>query len=609
TPRIKEAYQKVTYYQGIQDYVSKDLGSALEYFTKSLAVPINPRIKALSTFWTGEIHYYQKKYAVSKGDFDRFITMANGIDDLPPSSSIAAAHYSQGYNYLKTDDYNNALKNFESSIKMIESNQVTDEQLNTQLLPDAYLRAGDCNFKRNKYELALNYYNKAIALEAPGFEYALFQKAIIQGLRRQNNEKLLALQQLVENHSNSLYADDALLELGDTYMELGRPNDAIRSLDQLVTQYKGKSELINAAYLKLGLITYNQGDVDQALEYYKTIFKNNPSSKEAKDALAAIEEIYVEDLHRPDDYVAFVESIPGYKVEAGEKDSLNYLVAQRLYENADYERAITAFTEYLNKYPRGFHALEAVYNRAESFSILRKFDDALADYETTIKKGQSAYYLPALEKAALISYNYAEKFEKAYEYYSKLESLTNDPQIKFESQIGAMRSAYRIGKKDAAGSYASKVINNPNATTEEIAVAEFYRGKILYENNQLDEAMRLFREVVAKSDNENTAEARFLIADILYIKKMYDESEEACRTSYSESGAYPYWVAKSLILLSDVLVVKEDFFNARAALEAVIDNFSEDPELLEIAKSKVAKIDAEQQKRNRIDGGDNRSDN
>ncbi|MCB0686712.1 MAG: tetratricopeptide repeat protein, partial [Saprospiraceae bacterium] len=49
TPRIKEAYQKVTYYQGIQDYVSKDLGSALEYFTKSLAVPINPRIKALST--------------------------------------------------------------------------------------------------------------------------------------------------------------------------------------------------------------------------------------------------------------------------------------------------------------------------------------------------------------------------------------------------------------------------------------------------------------------------------------------------------------------------------------------------------------------------------
>ena len=115
--------------------------------------------------------------------------------------------------------------------------------------------------------------------------------------------------------------------------------------------------------------------------------------------------------------------------------------------------------------------------------------------------------------------------------------------------------------------------------------------------------------MVINSDNENTAEARYLIAEIYYQKKMYDESEEACRTSYSESGTYPYWVAKSLILLSDVLVVKDDFFNARAALDAVIDNFSEDAELLEIARSKKEKIEQEEQKRNRIDNGQSNSDN
>ncbi|MBK8506307.1 MAG: tetratricopeptide repeat protein [Saprospiraceae bacterium] len=249
--------------------------------------------------------------------------------------------------------------------------------------------------------------------------------------------------------------------------------------------------------------------------------------------------------------------------------------------------------------------MQAVYNRGESYSIVRKFDNALADYESTIQKGQSAYYLLSLEKAALISYNYAEEFEKAYNYYSKLESLTNDPEIKFEAQMGAMRSAYRIGKKDAAGIYAGKVMSSPNASSEELAIAQFYRGKIVYENKQLDEALRLFNEVVANSDNENTAEARYLIAEIHYLKKNYDQAEESCRKSYSDSGAYPYWVAKSLILLSDVLVVKEDFFNARAALEAVIDNFSDDKELVEIAKSKVAKIELEGQKRNRIDNGSN----
>ncbi|NND31111.1 MAG: tetratricopeptide repeat protein [Saprospiraceae bacterium] len=605
SPRIKEAYQKVTYYQGVQDYVDKDHGAALNYFTKSLSVPINQRIKAMCTFWIGEIHFYQKKYAVSKGDFNQFITLAKSIPDLPPHSSIAAAHYTQGYNYLKTEDYSNALKHFESAIMNIQSS--TDPVLNNDILPDAYLRAGDCNFKRNRYNLALDYYNQAIGKEANGFEYALFQKAIIFGLNGRNEEKVNALNQLFQNHGQSQYADDALLELGDTYLTLSRPNDAIRTLDLLVTQYKGRSELINAGYLKLGLITYNEGDIEQALEYYKTIFKNNPSSKEAKDALAAIEEIYVEDLGRPDDYVAFVESIPGYKVSGGEKDSLNYLVAQRLYENAEYERAVEAFSDYLQKYPKGFHALEAVYNRGESFSILRRFNEALSDYESTISRGQSAYYLLALEKAALISYNYAEKFEQAFDFYAKLETLSTDSQIKFDAQMGAMRSAYRIGKRDAAGTYASKVMSNKLATAEELAVAQFYRGKILFENGQYDEALRLFTEVLANSDNENTAEARYLIAEIYYQRKDLVKAEEACRTAYGESSAYPYWVAKSLILLSDVLVANQDFFNARAALDAVIDNFSDDVELVEIARSKIAKIDAEEEKRNRIDGSDDGS--
>ncbi len=607
SPRIKEAYQKVTYYQGIQDYAEKNPSSALDYFNKSLTVPVNARIKALCTFWIGEIHHYEKKYAVSKGDFDRFITMAAGINDLPPGSSIAAAHYTQGYNYLKTEDYTNALKHFESGIRLIQASGMSEEVLTDRILPDAYLRAGDCNFKRNRYELALNYYDKAIARQASGFEYALFQKAIIQGLRGQHQAKIVALQQLVEDYPNSVYSDDALLELADTYIALNRPNDAIRSLDHLVSEYRGKTELINAAYLKLGLVSYNQGQIEEALNYYKAIFKNNPSSREAKDALAAIEEIYVEDLHRPDDYVAFVESIPGYKVSGGEKDSLNYIVAQRLYENAEYERAITAFSEYLDKYPKGFYALEAVYNRGESHSILRHFTEALRDYESVIQRGQSAFYLLSLQKAALISYNYAEEFEKAYEYFSKLESLTNDPEVKFEAQMGAMRSAYRVGKKEMAGNYAGKVMSNPRASAEELAVARFYRGKLVYENKQYDEALRLFKEVVANSDNENTAEARYLIAEIHYHKMEYELAEEACRIAYSESGAYPYWVAKSLILLSDVLVARQDFFNARAALDAVIDNFYEDAELVEIAKNKIARIDQEEQKRNRIDNGENGS--
>ncbi len=606
TPRIKEAYQKVCYYQAIKEYSARNDVEALKYFKKSLQVPIDAKIKALATFWPGEIYYHQKNYGSSKSELSKFLTLASDLADLPPASSLATAYYTQGYNYLKTKDFVTALKNFEQSIEEIRKDGSMKDLLANQILPDAYLRAGDCNFKRNKYALALSHYNEAIALQAPGFEYAIFQKAVIHGLQGKSQEKIYALENLVENYPNSAYADDALLEMGETYQDIGAFEEALVPLQHLVTKYRGKSTLINQAYLHLGLITYNLGDPEKALVYYKKIFENNPSSKEAKDALAAIEEIYVEDLGKPDEYVAFVESIPGYKVSGSERDSLNYLVAERLYENAEYERAVGAFGEYLAKYPKGFYVLDAYYNRGECHSILKNFDQALPDYEFVIGRGQSRFYLFALEKAALISYNHAQQFEKSFEYFSKLESLTNDPQLKFTAQLGAMRSAYRSGDRRATVQYADKVMKNESASAEERAVAQFYQGKILFEDKEYDRALALFEKVVANSNDENTAEARYLQANIFYLQGDFDQAEEYCRISYSESGSYPYWVAKSLILLGDILLEKEDYFNAKAALEAVIDNFTDDQELVEIAREKVKQIEALEAKANRIiDEGEN----
>ena len=600
TPRIKEAYQKVTYQQGLKDYTGNNFEDALMHFNKSLSAPVDPKVTALATFWSGEIHFLQKKYVVSRAVMEKFFTQAAGIADLPPSASLGTAYYTQGYNYLKTEDYASALSNFDKSITEIKRRGSGSALLANQVLPDALLRAGDCNFKRNRYSPAVTYYDQAIALQAPGFEYALFQKAIIEGLRGRPSAKINVLNNLVSNYPNASYADDALLEMAETYQGMGQFEQAIYPLDRLVTVYSGRSDLINKAYLKLGLIHYNLGQVNEALASYKKIFENNPTSQEAKDALAAIEEIYVQDLGRPDDYVAFVESIPGYKVSGGERDSLNYQVAMRLYENAEYERATVAFTDYLDKYPNGFHALDAFYNRGESNSILKVFDAALRDYETIISKGQSRYYVPSLEKAALISYNHAEAFEKAFEYYKTLEGLTTEPQVRFEAQLGAMRSAFRIGDMQATETYAAKVASSPSATSEEIAVAKFYRGKIAYQNKRYAQAQAMFEDVVATSNDEHTAEARYLIAEIYYLNRELDAAEEACRTSYTESGSYPYWVARSLILLSDVLVDKGDLFNAKAALEAVIDNFAEDPELVEIAEAKVRQIEAQEAQENRL---------
>lgn len=110
----------------------------------------------------------------------------------------------------------------------------------------------------------------------------------------------------------------------------------------------------------------------------------------------------------------------------------------------------------------------------------------------------------------------------------------------------------------------------------------------------------MFKQVVQYTDNEQTAEARYLLAEMDFRDGKLDESEAACRNAFGESAAYPFWVAKSLILLSDVLVKKEDLFNAKAALEAVVENFTEDEALVAEAQAKIKAIEQIEGQQNRL---------
>lgn len=199
-------------------------------------------------------------------------------------------------------------------------------------------------------------------------------------------------------------------------MDLNELVKAVKPLKTLVNDYKNKSTLINQGLLKLGLVSYNQGNLCAAIGYYKQIFSSNPDADEAKAAMAALEEIYVRDLGKPDDYFAFVETVPGFKLSNISRDSISCKSAEAQFENGNYDKAVGSYSDYLTKFPNGSNAILAYYRRAESSVILKKYDNAFKDYESVIVKGNSKYYTKSLEKAALIAYNYNKNFGKAYEY-------------------------------------------------------------------------------------------------------------------------------------------------------------------------------------------------
>ena len=63
-------------------------------------------------------------------------------------------------------------------------------------------------------------------------------------------------------------------------------------------------------------------------------------------------------MGRPNEYVDFVKKA-GKVISISEADSLTYVSAELKYTNNDCAGAISAFTNYLSKYPQGAYALEA----------------------------------------------------------------------------------------------------------------------------------------------------------------------------------------------------------------------------------------------------------
>ena len=611
TPQIRAAYQQVTFLRGLQLLNEEQLYEASALFDKSLENPVDASIQAQCVYWKADIAYRQNDFGKSDLELNKYFTLAKGTGNLPPESSPPIAYYLQGYNAFKKNAYNQALNSFENAVTGIRKDQIRydadHEYLATRILSDALMRAGDCYFKQNQYSSALKNYNEAIQKKHTGYQYAMFQKAIIQGLTNDQKGKIATLSDLINNNSGSEYTDDALLELGSTYQESGNLELAKSPLQTLVKQYANKSNLINEALLKLGLIFYNEGNYNVALSNYKDVFNHNPSPKESQEALSAIEEIYVEDLGKPDEYFAFLEKVPGYKVDNYTRDSINFRAADLNYENGQYDKAIAGYTTYLSKYPKGVYALLAYYRRAESYSLLKKYTEALTDYEVVIKRGASDHFENALYKAALIAYNYEESFQKAFDYYNQLEQVASSEERRFEAEVGALQCAYRLNRPNEVYRLGELVVKNPRTTQSQRATAYFFMAKVAYDQNNFDKALDGFNQTIKLNDNVQAAEARYLIAQIYFNQNEYDLSSTLAEQGIKDNSAYPVWTAKCGILLADIKTIKKEYHISEAILQQIIDNYPDLPEIVKEANEKLKKVKALRAANNRVENGANKN--
>ncbi len=588
---IKQAYQKVAYGRGIQLYNEKQYADALKVFEVSLNNPIDLNLQSLCYFWKGECFFALKKYTEANLNYFKYLETAKIIKSGTLHTSVAAANYGIGYSYLKKNEYAKAVTYFESCLTELAAKSMMskdDKQYYDRVYPDCLQRAGDCYFTLKNYSKAINSYSTVISKKLAGTDYALFQRAMIYGLGGKVNDKIKDLETLTNTYGMSPYLDDALFETGDTYLKSERYENAILVFNRIINDFPN-SRYVKNSHLKLGLIYFNTNRMANALEEYKIVAAKYPKTSEAKDALDGIKEIYVS-MGDANGYINFIKTIPNNSVSASQQDSVVYLAAERKYKDAQYDAALSKLSDYLNSFPDGFFASDAHYYRASCLIMNKDYSNALTDYEYIINKNERRFLENALLQAARIDFFELKKYDDAYTYYSRLSKIADLRANIFEAKKGMMRSAFILGRYSDARLSAIDITGDNLAKDDDLNEANMYLGKIAQQQQQYNDAITYFSKVYKATKTEIGAESGYRIADCYYSLKDNKNAEAWCYKVIEQTPTYDYWLAKCYLLLTDMFIAEEDYFNAKATLNSIIDNYKLNDDIVPTAKEKLAKV-------------------
>ncbi len=572
--KIQEAYQLVSYYQGVDLFNEQNFDGSIKMFNTSLKNPLVTDVQALCHFWTGEIYFRQGNYSSAISNYNKFIDLyAKGKTDAG-KATFANAYYGLAYSYLKQDSYSSALTYFNKSA--VELN-LTESKVYGVLI-DCYLREADCSFLLKDYDNALTQYQKAIDLNKAGIDYAIYQKGILYNLKGNPDSAIESFNSLYDRFPKSIYADAGLYELGNTYFKLDKYADAINTYSFIISDFPDK-QFARKAYLQLALVYGNMKDCAKAENNARMVLNNYPESNEAKEAFSLLVS-----LSGACDDPGMVD---GLNLSSRMLDSLAFASAEKKFISGDCNKTIQGMTDYLGCYPAGIYKSNAHYYRAECLYSQKDYKSALTDYEIVIGGGQNEYSEKSYFNSAEIYYFISKDNQKANAYYKKVYATSGYKERIRIALLGLIRTSYDLKNYGETETYATSMLNLEPANIEEKSEAHYYLGKVSFQFSTLDNAKMHFENVLKLTKNRFGAESKYYIALIQYMMSDFENSTKTCFELINQMPSQEYWVIKSFILIADNYYSQNDLFQAKATLNAILETYPDH----ELAKEAQIKLD------------------
>lgn len=518
----------------------------------------NDDILAQSNLWMGECLYTVGDYAGAARSFNAYLKQAGAAD-----SNRLTALYDLGYAEFAAGNYSAALTAFEKAGKAVGG----DESL--RLVADLLNRQGDCRYYASDFSAAAKLYQRAFDTLPESGDYALYQLAVVKGLRGDHKGKIADIDRLIADFPSTAMVPQALLEKAESQVALGDNKGAVQTYNTLVARHSTTSAGRNG-YLQLALIYLNSGDKTKAIDTYKAVIKSYPASDEARLAADDLKHLLAAE-GRLADYVEFVKSVPGSPtLDAVEMDNLTFEAAEHAYLTDGELRRVTA---YLTQFPTGAHRAKALYYQAEhswnsgdASGAEKLAGKVVADYPHTEAAEMALRVKGEAEQAQ-------GKWQPALATFRSLEECASSAALLHQGRLGAMRSASMLGRDNEVVEAAGTMLASSASSVEQINEVRYLRALSLDRLKRYSEADKEWKSLASKPADLYGSMSAVAYAQSLLDRGRLKEAAKVADDFINANPPHQYWLARGFIVYSDILRKRDDVFEADEYLKSLRANY------------------------------------
>lgn len=578
--KITQTMQYLRYQIAVDAFVQGKMTNVLQWTTQ--VINHSPQVSTYKTeayYLAAQAHYRLHQYQQAIEQIDLYKQQPNANQ----SENKNTALYVQAYAWFNMHDYTTAEPIFRTYVAN------TENQNNTYA--DALNRIGDCLFQARQFQEASDIYTQVAALNTYGADYAILQNGLAQGLLHNYAKKEETLASLAKLYPRSDYADDALYETARAQLQQDKNNEAIQTYHQLLKNYPTSSKAAKSS-LELGMAHRTLKQYNEAITSFKNTIEKYAGSEESYAALEGLELVYVE-TNNIGEYINYTKQISKMNMQTNSsEDSLVYVTAELQYMHGNYPQAAAGLTTYLTRFcPGGRYCTNATYYAARSYYQLEQYDQAIDQYSALADIQGNPYIEEACMRVAELSFD-KQEFQTSRYYFQRMNEIASSSTMRNTALLGILRCSQKLNDDNQTIEASNNLLEQENIAEDIRNEALYYRAKAHLQALQYGLALVDFTPLAKEVRTSWGAEAKYQLAYCYFNLGAIDMAEQEIMSFTQMQTSHQYWLAKSLILLSDINVQRDELFQAKQYLLALQSNYKLQDDIPTIISQKLAEIQA-----------------